>query len=267
MTHQTIKFTKMHGLGNDFIVIDTISTSPPPLTDLLIQTLSHRQTGIGFDQLLLLSSSHHADVTCRFFNADGSEAEQCGNGVRCVARYIHETKLVHNNTVKIETKAGIVDITIHNYEHIEVTLGIPQIESDQHILLGKNKEYTLSVLSKGNPHAIIVVPSVQEFPVREIGEQIATHPLFPKGVNVGFMEIISREKIRLRTYERGVGETFSCGSNTCAAVAAGIQKKLLNDYVSVTQALGQLEVRWKGAGYPVVMTGPATKVFSGEYAP
>jgi len=259
-----IKFTKMHGLGNDFIIIDTTQQTFFNLAKFPIQQLSHRYTGIGFDQALIIGTSNKANYSCRFFNADGSEAEQCGNGVRCVARFLHENGLLSNNQLTIETKAGIIAVVIHDYEHIQVSLGTPVIEADKKIQLDNSQiSYSMSVLSMGNPHAILQVKSVNDAAVQDLGQQIATHPDFPKGVNVGFMEIVTPEQILLRTYERGVGETLACGSNACAAVVAGITNRLLKNIVTVSLALGQLQIAWSGENSAVTMTGPASRVFEG----
>lgn len=258
-----IEFTKMHGLGNDFIVINSMKQTLP-LTSIPIQQLSHRYTGIGFDQLLWIGDSKKADISCLFFNADGSEAEQCGNGIRCVARYAHENKLVDKNEFTIETKAGVVKVTIHDYQHIKAELTIPTFSTDQEIAIDDDHgTYNMFVLSMGNPHVIIQVPSIEQFPVGVVGQKIATHHTFADGTNVGFMEILHPHHIRLRTYERGVGETLACGSNACAAVAAGIMNKLLVNQVTVELALGDLQIEWQGENMPVVMTGPAEVVFEG----
>jgi diaminopimelate epimerase len=256
-----IKFTKMHGLGNDFMVIDAI-TQTINVKQLPIQQWSNRFTGIGFDQLLLIESSKKADFSCRFFNADGSEAEQCGNGVRCVARYVHENGLWNKNILRLETQAGVVNIVIHDYKKIEATLGIPNIESD--IKLTLDEVYHLSNISMGNPHVILRVDSVKDIPVEELGHTIATHHTFSHGTNVGFMQIINPQHILLRTYERGVGKTFACGSNACAAVVAGILHHQLKNNVTVELELGELQIQWAGEKSAVVMTGPAENVFIGE---
>lgn len=254
----------MHGLGNDFIIIDSI-THPISSQTIPIKALSNRFTGIGFDQLLLIEPSSNAEFACRFFNADGSEAEQCGNGVRCVARYIHENELSTKQNFNIETKAGIVKVSLPDYDHIEVSLTTPLFFPNQEIHLPNNHGfYEMFIVSLGNPHAIIKVPSVEQFPVKEIGHLIATHSKFPEGINVGFMEIVNPSHIRLRTFERGVGETFACGSNACAAVVAGISNQLLDKKVQVELALGSLDIRWDKNDSPVTMIGPAARVFQGH---
>ena len=264
-TQQPIKFTKMHGLGNDFIVINALYKSIY-LEPLTIQKLSRRYTGIGFDQLLLLEPSEQVGFACRFFNSDGSEAEQCGNGIRCAARYIHENGLIDATEFAIETKAGIVNINIHDYNKIEVSLGVPYFEADKQLTLeGHSDVYKMSVLSMGNPHAILTVESLESFPITDIGKQIATHHSFPKGSNVGFMQIINSKHFLLRTYERGVGETLACGSNACAAAVSGMMKQVLLNTVTVELELGTLQIEWQGVGYPVIMTGSAERVFEGEF--
>ncbi len=271
----TFNFRKMHGLGNDFMVIDGISQSINK-AKLPIRQLADRHLGIGFDQLLLITPSKKADFACVIFNSDGTEAEQCGNGMRCVARFVREAKLTEKQSVSIETKAGIIEILIHDYDRIEVNMGLPRFEpSDIPFRTDAKKKlyelslndgqpgFALSILSMGNPHAILQVSSIRQFPVDKIGPLIATHPLFPKGVNVGFMEVLTKKHIRLRTYERGAGETFACGSNACAAVVAGIVNNLLDHEVKVELLFGDLWIKWEGVNSPVILTGPAAESFFG----
>jgi diaminopimelate epimerase len=270
-----IRFSKMHGLGNDFMVINGISQTVTP-TLLPINQLANRNTGIGFDQLLLIGPANNADFACRIFNSDGSEAEQCGNGLRCVARFIVEEGLTQKKSFTIATSAGIFAITIQDNSLIQVAMGIPcfQPEKIPFITDSLKKTYTLkinhsatplefAVLSMGNPHAIMQVSAVENFPVKDIGAEVAAHPAFPHSTNVGFMEIVNRQQIRLRTFERGTGETFACGSNACAAVVAGINNGLLDTKVNVSLALGDLWVEWPSPTQPVLMTGPAVHVFDG----
>jgi diaminopimelate epimerase len=273
MTH-SIPFHKMHGLGNDFVVINAVQQPFDP-RQLPIRALAHRHTGIGFDQLLLIGPSSRADFACRIFNSDGSEAEQCGNGLRCVVRYIQETGLSHKKTLLLETTAGVFEAVIREDNLIQVTLGVPHFQSEQipsltdtvnniyEIELNPKTRLPLMVLSLGNPHAILRVDTVENFPVSEMGQQIATHPVFPQGTNVGFMEIIDSQHIRLRTFERGVGETLACGSNACATVIAGILNHSLHQKVNVQLPLGELWIEWEGKNNPVKMIGPATTVFKG----
>lgn len=259
-----IKFWKMHGLGNDFVVIDTL-TQDVSINALPIKELAHRHTGIGFDQLLLIGKSDNADFSCRIFNSDGSEAEQCGNGMRCVTRYIQESKLSSKNKLSIETKAGIVEAIINDFDHIQVNMGTPTFDAPCDIELDDNS-YKLTIVSMGNPHAILPVDTIKTFPISNIGPKISTHSIFPHGTNVGFMEVVDRGHIRLRTFERGSGETLACGSNACAAVVAGIQNGLLDNKVKVELLLGDLWIEWTGKDMPVLMIGPAAAVFEGRIA-
>jgi diaminopimelate epimerase len=255
-----IEFTKMHGLGNDFMVINTLKQPITNIDSAFIKRLSHRLLGIGFDQLLLLGRSNQADFSCRIYNADGSEAEQCGNGMRCIARFVHEENLCGHNTPSIETKAGVVSAMISDYDHIQIAMGIPWVNTER-ISFRTNE---MTVVSIGNPHAILVVPSILDCKMNEEGHAIATHSAFPNGANVGFMEIASRQHIRLRTYERGVGETVACGSNSCAAVVAGITNGLLDREVRVELPFGDLSISWNNPESQVMMTGPASRVFNGK---
>ncbi len=255
---QPIKFCKMHGLGNDFVVIDCIHQTLD-LKKFPIKQLANRHMGIGFDQLLLIEKSKQADFACRIFNSDGSEAEQCGNGMRCVARFVHEEKLTAKKSFSIATKAGVVNVLIHDYDTIQVSMGIPIFQPKLN-----TAAVELSALSMGNPHAILQVKSVKEAPVLELGPTIAMHSAFPHGVNVGFMEVVNRQHIRLRTFERGAGETLACGSNACASVAAGIKNGLLDRKVKVEPTLGSLWVEWPDDQQVMLLTGPAVKVFVGD---
>jgi diaminopimelate epimerase len=272
----TFHFCKMQSLGNDFMIIDGLSESID-VAKLPIAQLAHRQLGVGFDQLLWIKSSDKADFSCVIFNADGSEAEQCGNGMRCIARYLHEEKLIDKKSVSIDTKAGVIEALIHDYDRIEVNMGLPRFEpheipfdTDQMKNLyelsldSKHPKLALSILSMGNPHAVLKVDSIREFPVESIAPLISTHRLFPRGVNVGFMEVISPKHIRLRTFERGAGETLACGSNACAAVVAGVLNHSLDSEVKVEFTLGELLVKWNGKNSSVILTGPANRIFSGD---
>ncbi len=265
----------MHGLGNDFLVMDTIHQAID-INQIPISLLADRHRGVGFDQLLIVTPSSKADFACRIFNADGSEAEQCGNGMRCVARYLHEEKFTQKNAFTLETRAGLINVIIHDYDHIEVMMGVPcfepskipfkaeKIASQYEISIDSLKNpFSITVLSMGNPHAILCVDSLEEAPVATVGADIATHITFPKGTNVGFMQIINPKHIRLRTYERGAGETFACGSNACAAVVAGILNHGLDHKVNVELTYGNLIVEWADEKSSVILSGPATKVFKG----
>jgi diaminopimelate epimerase len=259
-----IEFTKMHGIGNDFVVINATKQSLDWQKEFITQ-LSDRHFGIGFDQLLIIEPSQQADFFCRIYNADGSEAEQCGNGLRCVARFIHEEGLHKQNDFTIATIAGVFPIHINDYDHIRVTLSIPkQTEKTLELALPNNLgNITVNVLSLGNPHAIVKSPALESTSIHEIATAISSHAYFPNGVNVGFMQIQNPHHVRLRTIERGSGETNACGSNACAAALSGIQQKLLSSPVTVEFCHGALSIEWDEAKELLTMTGPATRVFSG----
>lgn len=263
----------MQGLGNDFVVIDATHQSPD-LHSLAIKTLADRHIGIGFDQLLLIEKSETADFACRIFNADGTPAEQCGNGIRCVARFVHEEKLTSKKAFTIETQAGITPVSIDTYDTITADMGVPRFKPDEIPLLQATQQklyelkvqgdvYHCAIVSMGNPHAIIKVPALSSFPVTEMGAKIAQLPIFPQSCNVGFMEIIDKQHILLRTFERGAGATLACGTNACAAVVAGIMNDWLDHKVTVQLALGNLIITWEKVTDSVKMMGPALRVFSG----
>lgn len=266
----SIRFTKMHGLGNDFVIINalnpTIKAQDLPITDL-----GNRHTGIGFDQLLVIEPSNRADFFCRIFNADGSEAEQCGNGLRCIARFIREEGLHKGPSFNIETKAGVYPVLIEDNDHIRVSMGAPLIQEKRiELELASDSDPVhkhnvfVSILSLGNPHAILRVDSIDTISPNQLGPKISAHFYFPDGANVGFMQIVNREHLRLRTFERGAGETYACGSNACAAVVTGIANGWLSSRVKVEFSYGVLIIEWEGGDSPVHMMGPATRVFSGE---
>ena len=257
-----ITFCKMHGLGNDFVVIDRIHQSID-LNRIPIALWADRHRGIGFDQLLLITPSNRAQFACQIFNADGSEAEQCGNGMRCVARFIHENQLTYEKSFTIETKNTITSVVIQDYNTITVTMDNPSTPQIIELNL-KNQTLLGMTLSMGNPHTILQVTPLATCPVSHLGSEIAALPLFPESCNVGFMEIIDRQHIHLRTFERGVGETLACGSNACAAVVTGIRKGLLDPKVMVSFEYGHLWIEWENEESPVKMTGPATHVFMGR---
>jgi diaminopimelate epimerase len=270
-----ISFCKMQALGNDFAVLDNIHESFN-ISELPIAKMADRHFGIGFDQLLLLQNSDRADFSCRFYNADGSEAEQCGNGIRCIARFIQEKKLLNLSHMTIATAAGDIAINIDDFSKIKANMGVPIFEPKKIPFLAKHfqKIYELQIdhplsplkitaLSMGNPHAILRVDALSQLPLAEFSKKIT--PYFPMGVNVGLIEIKDRKHISLRTFERGVGETFACGSNACAAVVAGILNDWLDHTVDIELPHGNLTIEWKGENHPVIMIGPAEKVFDGEY--
>lgn len=249
-----MKFCKMHGLGNDFILVSGIHEKQD--WQSLAQTLSNRNTGIGFDQLLVIENSKQADFFCRIFNSDGSEAMQCGNGLRCVARYLHEQGLHPHRQMRIETKAGCFDIAIQDYDSIEVIMGVPNVvHALTELKLSNNQTVPVSILSLGNPHTIVKLDSIEKMGIDG----------YPQDTNVGFMKIVDRHHIYLRTFERGAGETCACGSNAVAAAAAGIVNNWLDSPVRIEFRYGSLRVEWAGPGQPISMTGPAARVFSGVY--
>jgi diaminopimelate epimerase len=256
---EKINFQKMHGLGNDFMVINAIDQKLP--AHFPITQLANRHLGVGFDQLLILTPSKKADFACQIFNADGSEAEQCGNGMRCIGRFIREERLSSKESVTIETKGSIAKLAIHTLDSIEVNMGKPVISPSVELNIN-DQAFQLNIVSMGNPHAILLVPNVENFPVKILGKAISENKAFPEGTNVGFMQIIDRRYVKLRTYERGVGETFACGSNACAAVVSGVHIQFLDPKVVVELTFGKLEIQW-AEGEDVIMRGPGEKVFAG----
>lgn len=270
-----IKFTKMHGLGNDFVVIDCIN-QPVSLNPEQCRFIADRHFGIGCDQILLVEkASGNADFFYRIYNADGSEVEQCGNGARCFVRYVHDHGLTQKKQVDVETLSGPITPTLQKNGEVTVDMGIPEFEPEQipfiadhqaqtYALDVQGKSVTISALSMGNPHAVRVVTDIDEAPVCSEGALIEMHPRFPNRVNVGYMQVIDRHHIRLRVFERGAGETLACGTGACAATVAGIQRGLLDTPVTVSTRGGDLTISWEGENKPVLMTGPAVTVFEGE---
>ena len=272
-----ITFSKMHGLGNDFVVIDGIRQNIQ-LNPAQIRFLADRNFGIGCDQLLLVEKPTQpgADFRYRIFNADGGEVEQCGNGARCFARFVHDQGLTGQTEIQVETQRGIIGPKLEANGLVTVDMGLPkflpteipfQSDSDaviQPLQLADNTVIEISVVSMGNPHAVQIVSNVDDAPVAQQGPQIESHPRFPQRVNAGFMEITHRHAIRLRVYERGAGETLACGTGACAAAVAGIRRGVLDSPVAVTTRGGELTIAWQGEGHPVLMTGPAVTVFTGE---
>lgn len=270
-----LKFTKMQGLGNDFVVLDGIS-QPVNLDRQQIRLLADRHFGIGCDQLLLVEKAEgEADFRYRIFNADGGEVEQCGNGARCFVRYVHDHGLTQKNQIRVETLSGVISPQLEVNGNVTVNMGQPVFEPEEipfvaeksapvYQLELQDKPVTISALSMGNPHAVRVVPDVENAPVAAEGALIEAHPRFPKRVNVGYMQVIDRGHIKLRVFERGAGETLACGTGACAAVVAGINLGLLDHQVIVSTRGGDLTISWRGHGEPVWMTGPAVTVFEGE---
>ncbi|MFI0398432.1 MAG: diaminopimelate epimerase [Thiolinea sp.] len=275
MLGQSVRFTKMHGLGNDFAVFDAINQSIVFDTEL-VKRLGDRHEGIGFDQLLVVEtySGEEADFRYRIFNADGSEVEHCGNGSRCFARFVYEQGLTQKTSIPVMTKSGRIVLDLQDSNLVKVNMGIPRLEPAEIPFIFQQRQmlYTveigqnsvqLAAVSMGNPHAVLQVADTETAPVALLGPILESHPLFPKRVNVGFMQIINPQQIRLRVFERGVGETRACGTGACAAAVAGRLQGLLAEQVQVDLPGGRLQIAWQGEGQPVYMTGPATTVYTG----
>ncbi|HUF19419.1 MAG TPA: diaminopimelate epimerase [Burkholderiales bacterium] len=271
-----LKFTKMQGAGNDFMVIDATAT-PLALGAPQIRALADRHFGVGFDQLLVIEPprSPGTDFYYRIFNSDGGEVSQCGNGARCFVRYVHDKGLTAKSAIRVETASGIVEPRLQPDGRVTVDMAVPEFEpakvpfiadrrADVYALEVDESTVEIGVVSMGNPHAVQVVDNVDMAPVNEQGPAIEGHSRFPQRVNAGYMQIVDRHGIRLRVYERGAGETLSCGSGACAAAVVGISRGLLDSPVKVHTRGGELEIAWAGKGRPVLMTGPAQTVFEGE---
>jgi diaminopimelate epimerase len=274
-----LKFTKMQGLGNDFVVLDAISDAVELSTDQL-RFLADRHFGVGCDQILQIERARSPDIDFyyRIFNADGGEVEQCGNGARCFVRYVHDRGLTTKKEIRVGTKSGVIVPRLEADGQVTVEMGVPLFEPREvpfqapakaltyHLDLG-NRTVEISALSIGNPHAVQIVPDVEAAPVALDGPRIEAHPRFPRRVNAGFAQVIARNRIRLRVYERGAGETLACGTGACAAVVAGIMRDVLDrDRVTVETRGGSLAISWARDDGPVVMTGPAVTVFHGTIA-
>lgn len=274
-----LTFSKMHGLGNDFVVIDAVNQRVS-LTATQIRFLADRHFGIGFDQLLLVEApqSPAADFRYRIFNADGGEVSQCGNGARCFARFVRDKGLSDKDTLAVETASGLIYPQLRSDGQVSVDMGRPRFEPAEIPFLADEvaTSYMLAVpghgkieiaaLSMGNPHAVMLVDDVDTAPVAEVGPLVEGHARFPERVNAGFMQLIDATSIRLRVYERGAGETSACGTGACAAVVSGIRRGLLSRQVSVSLPGGRLEISWPDPAGSVWMTGPADHVFDGEIA-
>ncbi len=271
-----IKFTKMHGLGNDFVIIDGVR-QPIVLTPEQARYIADRRHGVGCDQILLVEkpTSRDVDFRYRIFNADGGEVEQCGNGARCFARYVFEEGLTTKTRIQVETASGRMELVLLDDGQVRVNMGVPRLLPEEipfdapaqvvHYVLNINSESVeIGAVSMGNPHAVLTVADVATAPVATLGPLIERHVRFPKRVNVGFMQIVARDHIRLRVYERGAGETAACGSGACAAVVVGQIQGDLDTEVRVSLTGGDLVISWAGIGQPLYMTGPATRVFEGQ---
>ena len=271
-----LAFTKMHGLGNDFIVFDAPPGAPLP-TPADWRRLADRHTGIGFDQALVLQPPARADtaVYYRIFNADGGEVEQCGNGARCVAELLRRRGLARGGTLRLDSPSGPIDARVVDPGRISVNMGVPDFEpralpfdapaaAATHTLVVDGETIEVGAVSMGNPHAVLRVAAIESAPVERLGRALQAHARFPRKVNVGFMQVVDAGHIRLRVYERGVGETQACGTGACAAVAVGRNLGLLGADVQVQLPGGRLDIHWEGPGQPVWMTGPAEVAFEGH---
>jgi diaminopimelate epimerase len=278
-----IHFTKMHGLGNDFVVLDATAPGAFIPTPAQVRFLADRFIGVGCDQLLIVepATTPGVDFCYRIFNADGGEVEQCGNGARCFVRFVHEQGLSDKREIRVETQSGLITLRRETDGQVTVDMGVPRcspadlpFESDldaatvRHALEVNGETVDIAIVSMGNPHAVLVVDDVASAPVATLGPAIESHPSFPRRVNVGFMQIIDRHAIALRVYERGAGETQACGTGACAAVVAGIRLGLLESPVRVATRRGALHIAWDGTrentATPVLMTGPAETVFTAD---
>ncbi|RJQ48902.1 MAG: diaminopimelate epimerase [Gammaproteobacteria bacterium] len=271
-----LKFTKMHGLGNDFVVINAISQAVA-LTSEQIRFLADRHFGVGCDQVLLVESarSKGVDFAYRIYNADGGEVEQCGNGARCFMRFVRDQGLSAKNELVVETMYGVIRPRLEQDGQVTVSMGVPRLlpqdipfladqEALSYALEVEGKTYQIGAVSMGNPHAVLQVEDVQRAPVSTLGPLIERHARFPRGANAGFMRIVDRANIELRVFERGAGETLACGSGACAAMVVARLRGQVDDKVTVALPGGRLQIAWRGAGEEVHMTGPAVSVYEGE---
>ncbi len=271
-----LKFTKMQGAGNDFVVLDA-TTEQFSLTIKQIQHIAHRQFGVGCDQLLLVEDTNtpNVDFRYRIFNADGGEVEQCGNGARCFVRFVLDKGLTKKREIAVETASGIITLKLEENNQVTVNMGAPKFEplaipflaearAPHYLLDIAGEDIPIFAVSMGNPHAVQIVANVDHAPIALVGPLIEHHVRFPQRVNAGFMQILDTHHIKLRVFERGSGETLSCGTGACAAVVIGIQHGILQSPVKVSTRGGELSIAWQGEGLPVFMTGPATIVFEGE---
>ena len=271
-----LRFTKMHGLGNDFMVLDLVSQHAH-IQPKHVRQWGNRHTGVGFDQLLIVEAPGQPDVDFRYriFNADGSEVEQCGNGARCFARFVVDKRLTAKKRIRVETKSGVIELNLRSDGQITVDMGAPRLEPAQipfaatetavsYPVEVAGRTVELAAVSMGNPHGVLRVDDVDTAPVHELGPQLETHPRFPQKANIGFLQIVDAHHARLRVWERGCGETQACGTGACAAAVAGIRQGWLASPVQIELPGGTLSIEWEGPGAPVLMTGPAVRVFEGQ---
>ncbi|MBA6130344.1 MULTISPECIES: diaminopimelate epimerase [Pseudomonas] len=271
-----LRFTKMHGLGNDFMVLDLVSQHAH-IQPKHAKQWGDRHTGIGFDQLLIVEAPNNPEVDFRYriFNADGSEVEQCGNGARCFARFVLDKRLTAKKRIRVETKSGIIVLDVQNDGQVSVDMGPPRFtpaeipfvadaQALSYPLEVDGQLHSIAAVSMGNPHAVLRVDDVRTAPVHELGPKIENHPRFPQRVNAGFLQVMDRHRANLRVWERGAGETQACGTGACAAAVAAISQGWMDSPVSLDLPGGRLHIEWAGPGKPVVMTGPAVRVYEGQ---
>ncbi|MEY6433702.1 diaminopimelate epimerase [Thioalkalicoccus limnaeus] len=273
-----IRFTKMHGLGNDFVVLDGLRQTLEPSPEW-IRMLADRHFGIGCDQVLIVEQprAQGTDFHYRIFNADGGEVGQCGNGARCFARFVRDQGLTDKDRIRVGTAAGVIELTLLADGRVHVDMGRPQFDprripflaqarANAYVLGLATGNLAIGVVGLGNPHAVTLVDDLDRAPIERLGPLIVAHQDFPEGVNAGFMQVLATDRARLRVFERGVGETLACGSGACAAVVCGRQWGLLGERVQIELPGGELTIEWPGGDTSIGMIGPATRVFDGELA-
>jgi len=271
-----LRFTKMHGLGNDFMVLDLVSQHAH-IQPKHAKQWGDRHTGIGFDQLLIVEAPSNPEVDFRYriFNSDGSEVEQCGNGARCFARFVLDKRLTAKRLIRVETKSGVIELDVRQDGQISVNMGPPRLvpaeipfqaeqQATSYTVDVDGQNIDLAAVSMGNPHAVLRVSDINSAPVHELGPKIEHHPRFPARVNVGFLQVIDRHRGQLRVWERGAGETQACGTGACAAAVAAISQGWMDSPVTLDLPGGRLSIEWAGVGEPVMMTGPAVRVYEGQ---
>lgn len=271
-----VSFTKMHGLGNDFVVLDLV-TQRFNLRRHHVRRLADRHFGVGCDQVLVVEPPRRPDVDFRYriYNAEGSEVEQCGNGARCFARFVRDKKLTGKNRIRVETRQGDIELVLTGNRQVRVDMGEPVLEPsripfdapeqcEHYELETDGQMLTVAAVSMGNPHVVLPTEDVDSAPVETLGPILESHPRFPNRVNVGFLQVLGRDAFRLRVFERGVGETLACGSGACAAMVAGRLWGELDEKATAELRGGKLDLKWQGPGHPVIMTGPAVTVFEGQ---
>lgn len=269
-----LKFTKMHGLGNDFVVIDAISQRVNLSRDQITH-ITDRNFGVGCDQLLIVEAPNrpHVDFNYRIFNNDGTEVEHCGNGARCFAKFVCDQNLTHRDRIRVNTMSRQLELSIGSDGLVEVDMGPPDFDpevigldrelSEVYRLKALDRSFHISAISMGNPHLVTRVSNAKRYPVEKYGRALSTHKAFKNGVNVSFVEVISRDTLKLRVYERGVGETLACGTGACATAVAAIKNGWCDAKVNLELKGGKLEIEWQGDNQPVIMRGPADTVFEG----